>query len=60
MSPVAGIAIMSLVEAIEKIGKTFLDGDSKDNLTDVLDALLGLFGLGSDEKKCDAEEEKEG
>ena len=59
MSPVTGIAIISLVEAIEKIGKTFLDGDSKDNLTDVLDALLGLFGIGSDEK-CDHEEEKEG
>ena len=50
MSPVTSIAIIGLVEAIEKIGKTFLDGDSKDNLTDVLDALLSLFNIGSDEK----------
>lgn len=58
MNQIAGIAVVALVNAFKEIGETFLDGDKNDDLTDILDALLGLFGLGTDD--CDKEEEKEG
>jgi hypothetical protein len=60
MSKLEGIAVIALVEAIQKIGETFFDGDRKDDINDVLNALLDIFGLGSDEKTCSHEEEKEG
>jgi hypothetical protein len=56
MSKLEGIAVIALVEAIQKIGETFFDGDRKDDVNDVLNALLDIFGLGSGEK-CDHAEE---
>jgi hypothetical protein len=53
MSKLEGIAVIAIIEALEKIGETFLDGDRSDDFRDVINSLLGIFGLGSDEKKCD-------
>lgn len=58
MSKLEGIAVIAIIEALEKIGETFLDGDRKDDLKDVVNALLGVFGLDSGEEKT--EECKEG
>lgn len=58
MGKLEGIAVIAIIEAFEKIGETFLDGDRKDDLKDVVNALLGVFGLDSGEEKT--EECKEG
>jgi len=58
MGKLEGIAVIAIIEALEKIGETFLDGDRKDDLKDVVNALLGVFGLDSGEEKT--EECKEG
>jgi hypothetical protein len=59
MSKLEGIAVIALVEALQKIAETLTDGDRKDDIADVLNAFLSIIGLGSD-KKCDHAEEKEG
>ena len=58
MGKLETIAVLSLIEAISKIGETFFDGDRKDDLTDVLNALKGVLGLGDCEHA--KEEEKDG
>jgi hypothetical protein len=60
MSRLEGIAVIALVEALQKIAETLTDGDRKDDIADVLNAFLSIIGLGSDEKKCDHAEDAEG
>lgn len=57
MSKLEGTAVIAIIEALEKIGETFLDGDRSDDFRDVINSLLDIFELGSDEKKCDHEKE---
>ena len=56
MGKLEGIAVVAIIRALEKIGETFLDGDRKDDLKDVVNALLGVFGLDSGEEKTEERE----
>lgn len=51
------IAVVALVDALQKIAETLTDGDRKDDIADVLNAFLSIIGLGSE--KCDHEKEAE-
>lgn len=60
MGKLETIAVLGLIDTIAKIGETFFDGDRKDDLDDVINALKGVFGFEPTECKGEDEDGKEG
>jgi len=56
MSKLEGIVVAALIQALKEIGETFFDGDDKDNLSDIINALLGIFGLDENTDEDEVEE----
>ena len=56
MSKLESIAILALIDAVRKVGETLVDGERHDDFNDIVNALLGLFGLSDDKENCEEKE----